>query len=206
MAEEIEIEVSEDGLQAVIKQITPETTLEDVLASLAAAGVTYGISGEAIQNAISTSQRSNRPIGEIVAAKGTPPKPALPPHIQPPDEEPALPALGPVAKLLELTAAEVVEAAGKLKAKSVLPGENLGTVIVEEGEPGQSVTGGKIELDTGGSAKSMTDPGLGVAKTGIEFTASTYGYAGMLDGQSQWYHHSGSRRTSWLLHSSTWRP
>jgi len=79
VAETLEIIVSDDGLRTVVKQITPKTTVEDVMAALKAAGVSHGISGESIQNNISTSQKSNRAIGDVVVAEGTPPKAALPP-------------------------------------------------------------------------------------------------------------------------------
>jgi uncharacterized protein (DUF342 family) len=100
LAEAIEIDVSEDGLLAVVKQITPETTVDEIMSGLKEAGVTHGISGEEIQNAITNSQRSNRPIGEIAVAKGSASKPPVPPRVQPPENEPPLPPLGPIANSL----------------------------------------------------------------------------------------------------------
>lgn len=79
MPEAIDIVISDDGLQAHVKQVTPQTDVEDVLAALKAAGVTHGISGESIQNAVSSAQKANRPIGDVLAAQGTAPKPAAPP-------------------------------------------------------------------------------------------------------------------------------
>jgi uncharacterized protein (DUF342 family) len=184
LAESVKIEVSEDGLEAIVKQITPQTTVEEVTAALKAGGVTEGISGEAIQNAVSTAQKGNRPVGDVVAAKGTPPKAPVPPRIEPANDGPSFPQLGPIVKLLQLpTASEVLATAPKSTARSVLPGDILGSVVVEEGEPGKTVTGQAIPIEGPGERKSPSDPGIGVSKSGIEFTASSYGYVGIADGQ-----------------------
>jgi uncharacterized protein len=183
--EDLEIVISEDGLQAVVQEITPQTSVEDVLAALKQAGVTEGVSGEGIQNAVSQSQKSNRPLGEVVVAKGTAAKPAVPPHIEPPEGAPALAPLSAVVKLLQSeTATEVTEGASKLKARTVLPGDTLGTVIVAEGEPGKSVTGKEIVAESASSGKPPTEPGPGATKSDSTFTASVYGYAGIVDGQA----------------------
>jgi uncharacterized protein (DUF342 family) len=185
LAESVEIEVSEDGLEAVVKQITPQTTVDEVIAALKAGGVTEGISGEVIQKAVSTAQKANCPVSDIVVAKGTPPKAAVPPRIEPANDGPNFLALGPIVKLFQLTtASEVLETAPKSTAKSVLPGDILGSLVVEEGEPGKTVTGQAIPVEgQDGSGKSPTDPGINVSKSGIEFTASSYGYVGIADGQ-----------------------
>ena len=81
------------------------------------------------------------------------------------------------------TASEVSEAAGKLSARTVSPGQDLGTLHVEEGETGKSVTGQEIQLDAG-SGKTAAEPGSGVIKSGTTFTAALYGYAGLIDGQA----------------------
>lgn len=185
MPEDLEIVISEDGLQAVVQEITPQTSVEDVLAALKQAGVTEGVSGEGIQNAVSQSQKSNRPIGEVVVAKGTAAKPAVPPHIEPPEGAPPLQNLSAVVKLLETESpAEVAEGASKLKVRSVLPGQTLGTVVVAEGEPGKSVTGQEIVAETATSGKSPVDPGQGVTKSDATLTAAIYGYAGTVEGQA----------------------
>lgn len=186
MADPVEIVITDDGMQAAVKQVTPKTSVEEVMAALKAAGVTHGISGESIQNAVSTAQKSNRPIGDIVVARGTPPKAALPPRIETPDDGPALAQLGPVAKALESeSASDLAESVPGITVRTVLPGETLGTLVVEPGEPGTTVRGEKTTDDAdAGAGKSPADPGPGVSKNDSVFTSTVFGCAGLLDGQA----------------------
>lgn len=71
MAESVEIEVLEDGMEAILKQITPQTTIDVVIAARKAEGVAENILGEVIKNAVSATQKANRPVGDIVTVKGT---------------------------------------------------------------------------------------------------------------------------------------
>jgi hypothetical protein len=69
--ESVEIEVFENGMEAILKQITPQTTVDVVIAAPKAEGVTENILGEVIQNAVLAAQKANRPVGDIVTVKGT---------------------------------------------------------------------------------------------------------------------------------------
>ncbi len=108
----LSLSVSEDGLEATLRLITPETTEEGILELLRSEGISSGIDEAGIRKAVETLQEYGQPLKDMVVAKGKPPKPAPPPRMEPslPKGIASLPPLEPIQKLTELAEKGVEEA------------------------------------------------------------------------------------------------
>ncbi|MDP6776964.1 MAG: FapA family protein [Candidatus Latescibacteria bacterium] len=187
---EIILTVSEDGLQAVVDEIYPETTEEEVLELLQKEGITEGVAESGIRRAIKTAQDSGRPVKELVAAEGTPPKEPAPTRLDhyPPEGIDKLPSLDAFQKMLESEdAAQLRKAAAALSGVAVGPGVQLARQIVDTGESGTDVRGQPIlpPVPEEDAKDVRLQPGNGVemGPEGDTYVSASYGYAGLAGGR-----------------------
>ena len=186
----LEVAVSDDGLQATVTTIFPETTIEQATAFLEEKGISVGVDEPAIQKAINTAKNSNEPVQDVVVANGNPPRPAPPPTVEhlPPEPLAALPALEPTSKLLNAeNPKEILAAAADLEVWNVDAGQILASRIHHSGKPGKDVRGEEIPVPEPEDASDSRgiNPGQGVelGPNGSDYVANTPGSAGVLDGQ-----------------------
>ncbi len=184
------VTLSEDGLQAAVSVVYPDTTEEEILELLQKNKVTVGVLAEAIRKAVETVQETGQPLNAVAAAEGTPPKAAAPPRIQhcPPEGLDALPALEPILKLQDIEdRKEMHKAAVSLQVWAVHPGDRLAVLVVDEGEPGATVQGESIPPpapeDDSQDTTFQPGPGVELASNGTDYLARIYGYAGIRSGQ-----------------------
>jgi uncharacterized protein len=186
----LEVAISEDGLQATVTTIFPDTTMEQALAFLEEKGISVGVDEPAIQKAISTAKNSKEPVKDVAVANGNPPRLAPPPTVEhlPPDALTSLPALEPTSKLLEAESPkEIMAAAADLEVWNVDAGQILARRVQQGGKPGTDVRGKEIpipEPEDGSESKAL-NPGQSVelGPNGSDYVAGTPGCAGVLDGQ-----------------------
>ncbi|MEW6752244.1 MAG: FapA family protein [Candidatus Latescibacterota bacterium] len=186
---ELEVEVTEDGLQATLRAIHPQHSAEEVLAFLAKGGITHGVDAEGVRRAAATAGRTGRPVSDVVVARGEPPQPAQPPRLEycHPACVQSMPRVEPVRLLLAGTDRGQVASAAGQSAWLVVPGTCLARRVESPGRPGRSVEGKPIlpvALETAGDIEPRLEPGRGarLAPNGADLVAAACGYAG-LDGE-----------------------
>ena len=184
---ELVLDLSDDGLNATVRAIYPDTKIEDVLDLLGRNKVTENISEAAIRKAIETAQESGQSVTNLVVATGVPPKAPSPSRIKhcPPESLEALPALSPISSLLELKDRNEVRPDSSISAWLVGPGDRLAEKVVETGKPGIGVQGQTIQPSPqgdGGNTGLQAGSGVELASNGIDYLARIFGYGGVLDG------------------------
>ena len=187
----LELVLEEDGLQAVIRTVYPDTSVADIADLLERHEVVVGLAQAAIQHAVSTAQEVDAPVHDVVVARGTPPKPPPAPRIeyQPPEGLDRMPVLDAMAKLLGSSERRELDGAvASLQAWAAKPGDRLALRQVPDGTPGESVQGQPIPpppAEPEDTADPRLQPGANVelAPNGTDYVASAWGYAGTLGGQ-----------------------
>ena len=187
---DISLTISEDGLQALVDEIYPETTEEEVLDLLQKSGVTKGVVVSGIHRAVRAAQESGRSVRELVAAEGTPPRAPAPTRLDhyPPEGVDKLPSLDAFKRMLESEdPGQLRKAAAALSGVTMTPGMQLARQIVDTGEPGTDVRGDPIlpTLPEEDARNVHLQPGEGVemGPEGDTYVSKGFGYAGLVGGQ-----------------------
>lgn len=150
----LELSITEDGLQAIVKAIFSTTALEHVRQLLQENDICEGVSEGAIRQSIKTAVETGAKVEAVVVAEGRAPRPAGLPRLEPrlPPSLETLPNLESVVDVLSREYREEVTAAlADLSGWLVTPGQVIATLQAEEGATGLSVQGTPLPHTTGGS-------------------------------------------------------
>ena len=184
----LELVVSDDGMTAVLRRLSPGVAAEQVLDLLESEGVTAGIDLAAIRQAVRTVEETGTPVEDAIVARGTPPRAAGSPRLvhRPPPSLEALPSLEGPSRALALTDRKEVRRATKgLRGWLVTPGETLAEVEGAPGKAGVTVGGETVPPGPGAGDEDALEPGPGVKRStdGLTYAAAHCGYAGLLEGK-----------------------
>ena len=185
----LSLSISDDMMEVQVDVIPPGTTQEQILELLSSSGVQHGIAESDIRRAVQTVEDTGQALKEAVVASGTPPKAPADTRVEhtPPEGLDAFPTLAGVRKLLEITSpGDFREEAKSVEALTVTAGTVLGNRVVDKGTPGTNVLGEDVAPPVSDDASNPAlQPGDGVAMddTHSVYSASRFGYAGLLDGR-----------------------
>ncbi|MDA0747496.1 MAG: FapA family protein [bacterium] len=183
----LSLNLSDNGLKAILRAVPPEITLEGIHAFLEKNGVSFGLCEQRLQEAINIARETGTPVRDVVAAKGKPARKPAPPYFQYQSADPDVcPSLDLIARLLVLPDPAELEAAAKEQTGWLVhPGDLLATLTVGAEEPGMDVRGQPIPpepIQTPGT-EILPGPGVRIASNGTLFTAALWGYAGLQNDQ-----------------------
>gem|GEM_PF-5285713 len=105
-----QFEISPDRMSVLLRKLSPPpdgqppATVPDLLKGLADLKVSFGIDQEVLASAVNQVAATNRPVKDLVVAKGTPPRPG----------QDAVLTLGPLQDVEKLLSDEIGQAHGKL--------------------------------------------------------------------------------------------
>jgi uncharacterized protein (DUF342 family) len=187
----LELVLLENGLRAVVPNVFPHTTSDELLQLLQDHGIPPVYHKAAIRKAVEAARETGQTMDEVVVAEGRPPQVSQPPRLDyhAPEGLDELPSLEPVRRLIALRDREaLVQAASTVSAWLVEPGHCLASLDYAEGKAGESVLGKLIPpiyetSDAGVIEKLQPGAGVELADNGVDFVAVLWGYAGMKYGQ-----------------------
>ncbi|MBT3346718.1 MAG: DUF342 domain-containing protein [Gemmatimonadetes bacterium] len=184
----LELSITDDGLQAIVKAIFSTTAPEHVEQLLRENDICEGVSEEAIQQAIKIAADKGAKVEAVVVAEGRAPRPAGAPRLEPrlPPSLEALPNLESVVEVLSREHRQEVSAAlSDLSGWLVTSGQVIATLLAEEGEAGISVQGKPLPIppaDLISDTRLQPGEGVELAPNGTNFVATVAGLAGQLHG------------------------
>jgi len=185
----LKLALSDDLMQVSAETIHPQTTVEELLETLASSGIQHGVVEADIRRTVRTVQDSGKALKDAVLAVGTPPKAPEPSLVDysPPEGVDSFPSLAPIRKLLQIQSPrEFREAAKEIKAVAVCPGDILGTRVVGKGTPGTNVMGEEVApplVDDASNTQLQPGDGVSLDDTHTSYSARHYGYGGILEGR-----------------------
>ena len=188
---ELNLELVEDGLKAVVPAVYPTTTAEEVLDLLKSHDISGKYYTPLSRTAVDVARETNQVMRDVVVAEGRPPKPAVPRiEYRPPKSLEQFPALDSIKQLLSCEDRdEVIRTAPEHRGWLVKAGQTLAILSFPDWAEGVDVRGQPIPpLQAAPDSSDSTDralPGSGiqVSRDGLSWVAESYGYAGVLDDQ-----------------------
>lgn len=183
-AHPLDINVSEDGLTAVLARFGEDDAPDDVLAELKRQKITVGIDMAAIEVAASRAAKGSVQY-DVVVAQGTPAEVQEPAHVRYHLPE-ALSAIGgdaPLARLKQALSAPNLDGIISWEGPCHLvhKGELLAEVVPAQVVVGQSVRGEEIAPAEGEVPELPQAEHILLSEDGSRCMAGAYGYAGILE-------------------------
>ncbi len=182
------VTIAEDRLTAVANRITSDDNYEAVLRAAQTAGVSWGLDHEAIRTAVNRASRGQG-VRQVVVAHGQAPRVLAPPsvHYHLPAElltPPPGTTQTDFDRLRQLLSGAHEDAfeAWKGTVCVVRPGDVLAERVKARIEAGVDVCGAPLSLQLAPAQPLMAGDRTSLADGGSRVLASTFGYAGLVDG------------------------